>query len=247
MVNDSYRIEIKDKFMVLGDGAKRDVECDFHIEIRSDELGKYLVVFKSGFHGFLNSCPGIGELANMLPNCTNQLSEFLVIDEPEEGLVLAKNTLYNDALLLILEELARYSGEPVETLFELIQSQLLRDLNIILLRDSHELDQPVGEYLVFESINRESVLRVKQDESSKTIETIDIKRLIGTDENSEFELLKHDRWLAPAGERRYKNTGLNYTKYCIDENESLERYEFVHQSVSSQQNKNLSRCIERLK
>ncbi|KZW98433.1 hypothetical protein JL49_23140 [Pseudoalteromonas luteoviolacea] len=246
-MNENYHIEIKDKFMAFGDEAERDMECSFHIEIRNEESRKYQVVFKSGFHSFLNSCLGIGELANMLPNCTKQLSEFLVIDEPENGLVLAKNTLYNDALLLIIEELARYSGKSVETFFELIQSQILRDLNIILLRDNHVFAQPVGEYLVFESANRENILRVTQDEQGKTIEAIDIKRLIGTVEDSEYELLKHERWLAQTGERRYKNTGLSYTKYCIDGSESLELYEFVYQSVSSQQNKKLSRRIERIK
>ncbi|MBQ4811429.1 hypothetical protein J8M20_08775 [Pseudoalteromonas luteoviolacea] len=243
----NYHIEIKDKVYTSCNGTGRDTTHSYSIEIRSEEPGKYQVVFKNGFHNFLNSCPGIGELANMLPNCTKQLSEFLVIEEPDIGLILAKNTLFNDALLLILEELAKYSGEPAETLFDLIQSQLLRDLNIILLRDSQGLSMPVGEHLIFESTNRESKLQVKQEASLKTVEMIDIKRFVGEVEDSNYDELKRECWQAYLSEKRYSNTGLNYTKYCLDEGDNLTRFELVYQSFSSKQDKRLSRLIERIK
>ncbi|TQF67777.1 hypothetical protein FLM44_21600 [Pseudoalteromonas luteoviolacea] len=246
VVNDEYRIDVSDTVVTLNGKTERDLKSSFGVELRYIEPDKYQFIFKSGFHEFLNACPGVGELANMLPSCTQQLSEFLIIDEPDIGLAIARDTLYNDALLLILEELAKYSGESVESLFDLIKVQILRDLNTILMRDVDDFSLSLGEHTLFESRNRERTLRIESRNSVKVVELSDIKRIICDEKEDEYEVLKKERWQAHSNTKMYSNTGLNYTKYHVGEDKRLDLFEYVYKSQTSTQEKCLKRTIQRL-
>jgi len=244
-VNNEYCFEVSEQVTALGRGIERELKSSYSVEVCYEAPSKYRCIFKSGFIEFLSSCPGVGELANMLPTCTQRLCEFLIIDDPDNGLTLEKDTLYSDAFALLLEELAKYSGESVKALFELIEVQVLRCLNTILMRDVDELAMQCGEHRLFESNNRETRLRISHDSAVKVAEISDVKRIIGDECKDDYDMLRNERWQALVNTKTYLNTILNYTKYQLGEGGHLDLYEYVYQSRFAQQDKQLKRTIKR--
>ncbi|MDK2596221.1 hypothetical protein [Pseudoalteromonas obscura] len=244
MQDGQYSIYYKDKLDASCGKPRADVEASYIIHIKQLESGYLQVAFVEGFGQFIiASCFPTIEIPS-LPIQNDEKVEFTVINDAQYGMCLSQNSLPDKDLLHILDIASKAGACSTESVFQLIQTHIVRDLSIILLKElenKHELGE--GEVVLEKNLNRVKLCKRELNSLAVRVSTLDMKRILDDASGDQFDSLLADQWSAIGSETSYQNTGAHFTCHELNEQGELSCYEQVYRTWTPSQEKQITRKI----
>ncbi|ESP91136.1 MULTISPECIES: hypothetical protein [Pseudoalteromonas] len=244
MQDGQYSIYYKDKLDASCGKLRADVEANYILRIKQVEPGYLQIAFMKGFEQFLiASCHPTIEIPS-LPIQGDEKVEFTVINDAQYGMCISQNSLPDKDLLHILDIASKAGGCSTESVFQLIQTHIIRDLSIILLQElenKHELKE--GERILEKNSNRVKLRKVELSDTGVSVSTLDMKRILDDALGDHFDSLLEDQWSAIRSEKSYQNTGIHFTCHELDKQGELSCYEQVFHTSTPSQDKQIARKI----
>ncbi|MBQ4880249.1 hypothetical protein J8M21_23895 [Pseudoalteromonas luteoviolacea] len=247
MQDSQYSIYYKNKSAKNLNESSSFVQSNYIIAVKSLESGNFLMTFMQGFEEFLAASlyPGGDINLSTIEKCAK--FEFIVFNDPDYGIYISQKNMPDERLLNVLSDATKDTGQTVEDIFQLLQSQIIRDFSVIQLSELDDMHIEAGKEQVLEqSINRSKLVKHEKLAIGNKYSTLDIKRIFGKPEVGEFDALVADGWSAIHGDKVYQSTGLQYVSHELDSADQLAYYEFVYQSWGPSQHKHIERKIIRI-
>ncbi|KZN52717.1 hypothetical protein [Pseudoalteromonas luteoviolacea] len=247
MQDSQYSIYYKNKSAKNLNESSSFVQSNYIIAVKSLESGNFLMTFMQGFDEFL--------VASLYPSGDINLTtigkcakfEFIIFNDPDYGIYISQKSMPDEQLLNVLSDVTKCTGQTFEDIFQLLQSQIIRDFSVIQLSELDNMHLEAGKEQVLEqSINRSKLVKHEKLAIGSKCSTLDIKRILWKPEGDEFDTLVADGWNAIRSDKVYQSTALQYVSHELDNTDQLAYYEFVYQSWVPSQHKHIERKIIRI-
>ncbi|AOT11128.1 hypothetical protein [Pseudoalteromonas luteoviolacea] len=245
MQDGQYSISYNNQITTSQDDCNNVVESSYIISVKSSENGSLNVSFMQGFDSFLAAC--ICHENNRVGTeiSKEDIFDFIIFNDPDYGMYLSQESMPDNRLIMALDRVAAYGEHTSEEVFQLLQTQMIRDISIIALKELDEIKNNAQMTPVVGQ-NKTRLAKSEQGEAGCKLSILELKKIIGEQPKGDYEALLSDAWEAVHNQKCYQNTGIQYVCYELDKSDSLAYHESVYHSYTLKQHKHIIRRIVRI-